>query len=174
MKISNLWLLPSLATSVLAFTRGDICNDPGLANTGCQSTRTSCYAACNGQIASGLFGCRAQCNAECDQCTQSLGGATAGAQYQSCMNNAKTCLDEQKCAIAKNNLRDHCESLANDVLKSPPWISEILDPEGCGAQAAVPSCPGPVCRLPNQGCRQNSDCCSNNCSNPGYGQPFCK
>lgn len=171
MKISASFLISGLIASALAYTRGSICNDPSLANTGCQGVRTSCNLACNGQIAAGIFGCRAQCDAECDQCTQSIGGATIGTQYQTCMNAAKTCADEQKCATAKNNLFDHCESLTTDALNAPPWVSISLEPQGCGAGAVVPSCSndctpvGGVCgllSLPNccrgEICRRQKGC----------------
>lgn len=161
MKISILLFLSALTTSVFAYTRGDICNDPQLANTGCQAVRTSCYALCNGSVASGLFGCRAECNSECDQCTQALGGTTAGAQYQTCMNAAKGCVDEKKCATAKNNLYEHCEALTTDALNAPPWVSVSLAPEGCGAPAVIPSCcaaKGQPCGTNDMGCCQGLVC----------------
>lgn len=141
MKTSIVLITMMLSTSTFAYRRGNICNDSILGNTGCQAARTGCYGGCNAQPGTALLGCRAQCDGECDECTQSVAGSTAGQKYQTCLNAAKKCVDQQSCATEKNNFVDHCEALATEVLNAPPWESTPhVDPDGCGAGAIVPSC----------------------------------
>lgn len=135
------------ASTTYAYTRGTICNDPTLANAGCQASRTACFASCNGQAGSALFGCHAACNGECDVCTEIQGGATSNAKWQACLATAQTCEDRAACDSSKNNMVDNCEALATEAMNDK-WHPLPMDPDGCGVNVIVQSCDGilhPTC-----------------------------
>lgn len=125
------------SSGVVAWRRGDICNNSVMSNDGCREERKDgCYGACAGNPLSELAGCRSLCNYECDKCTLAQSGSKFASAYDACMAAAKTCSDRQDCATKYNSASDECKNLVD----SSGADAVSFNRDDCGSSKVLEVC----------------------------------
>jgi hypothetical protein len=98
----------------------------------------------------------------------SLGfGGVAAADPKGCRRNGEPCKRDRQCCSGDCSSHGRCVGGAPGAGCAQPGESCITQQDCCFG-GGIPSCnSGRCCRVIQQGCTQNSDCCTGHCINNG-------